>query len=106
LKALGTQEISTEELRDMKNVVDFTFQSNYKQIKQNEYYQDLPPTIQKKMINYIVQEEKLVFRHFFSRTLSESSRFTVKSHIIQEIFLRIELELIIDHNHMIVKRND
>jgi hypothetical protein len=66
----GNKKISTEELQQMKNVINFTFKSNYKQIKQSDYYKELPPSVQKRLLSYIVQEEIVRFKHLFSRSLS------------------------------------
>ena len=80
----------------MKNVVDFTYSVNYQQLSQNEYYQELPPNIRKKLHHVIFQNEEVQFKHLFSRQVSEDHIYHVKQEVMHKLLSRIEIELIID----------
>ena len=73
-------------------VID-NYKHDFIRIRESEYFEELPPNLQKKLLKKLVENDKHQFSNLFRYTYNDGHKSIVSDEIIAGIFSNIELEV-------------
>jgi hypothetical protein len=78
------------ELENWKKQMNLNYQYNYRQIFTSDYFQELPPRLQQKLLIFIIKRETIFFKHLFFEIDDGEFQEAFSKNIVTTILANLE----------------
>ena len=104
-KDWGTKRLLVQDLEQQELSIQTSYFYNYRSIKENEFYKQLPPLLQNKLLEHFLMQELIFFDHLFNYNIEEAcSNIPLK--VLTNILCSMECQFYLPDSNIILPEKE